>query len=168
MAFILYQKFRQKILIPLRIIPKDGLTPEKLAFSITIGILSGMFPVIGGTTAVGLLLLAIFRQNLVTAQAVSWLMSPFQLVSIIPFMRSGAWILHESPVQITLGQILRAFEPSWWDGLKNLGLLHLYAVLAWALISIPAGFILYYLILSIYNIILRRKLPATSKVTESI
>jgi len=152
-----YQKIRHKILIPLRIIPKQGLSDEKIALSITLGIISGMFPVIGGTTAVSLVLLAAFRQNLATVQALNWIMSPFQLLSIIPFMRTGSWILQKSPVRITLNQIILAFEPGVWAGLKNLGILHLYAVLAWLVIVLPAGLVLYYVFLFIFRYFSREK-----------
>ncbi len=153
----IYQKIRHKILIPLRIIPKEGLSDNKLALSITLGIISGMFPVIGGTTAVSLILLAAFRQNLATVQAMNWIMSPFQLLSIIPFMRLGSWILQRSPVRITLHQIIQAFEPGIWSGLKNLGILHIYAVLAWLLIALPAGLVLNFIFLSFFRYFSRRK-----------
>jgi uncharacterized protein (DUF2062 family) len=153
----IYQKIRHKILIPLRIIPKEGLSNEKLALSITLGILSGMFPVIGGTTAVGLMMLAVLRQNLVTVQAVSWIVSPFQLLSIIPLMRLGSWILQKSPVRITLNQIILAFEPGIWAGLKNLGILHIYAVLAWLLIALPAGIVFNFIFLFFFRYFSRKK-----------
>jgi uncharacterized protein (DUF2062 family) len=165
---ILFRKFRQKVLIPFKIIPKDGLSNQKIALSVTIGIVSGIFPVIGGTTAVGLLLLAAMKQNLVTVQAVSWLMSPIQLLSIIPFMRTGAWILHKSPVHITLNQIMLAFEPGWWMGLKNLGILHLYAALAWAVFALPAGFVLYYSALAITSLMNRKKLVPVEELVDTL
>lgn len=165
---ILYNKFRQKVLIPFKIIPKEGLSTEKIALSVTLGILSGIFPVIGATTAVGLLLLAALKQNLVTVQAVSWFMSPIQLLSIIPFMRAGAWILHKSPVHITLNQIMLAFEPGWWIGLKNLGILHLYAALAWVVFALPAGFVLYYIALGITSLINRKKLVPVEELVDTL
>jgi uncharacterized protein (DUF2062 family) len=157
MSYNLIQKIRQRILIPLRIIPKHGMSDEKLSLSITIGIVSGIFPVIGGTTAVGFLLLAAMRQNLATVQAINWIIAPIQLLSIIPFMRFGSWLLQRDTIHVTLNQIVNAFNPGLWSGLKTLGMLHIYAVLGWIVVGLPIGFVLYYLLLALFQLISKRK-----------
>ena len=147
MAFSIFQKIKRNILVPLKLIPNKGLSNEKISLSITIGIVTGMFPVIGGTTVIGLVMLAVLRQNLAIVQAINWIIAPVQLILIIPFMRLGAEILQQHPVQITLKQIVAAFEPGYWEGIKNLSLLHLYGVIGWILLALPVSFLLYYFLL---------------------
>lgn len=141
------EPIKNRILIPFRIIPRDGLTPEKMALSVTIGIISGLFPVIGFTTLVGLALTAALRQNLVLVQSVSWLLGLFQLLLIIPLMRFGALVWDQHNIHITLGQMQHAFQPGIMSGLQTIGIFHLYGILAWFILIIPTGAFSYYTLL---------------------
>lgn len=134
---------RTKILIPFRLFPKEGLTPEKLAFSITIGLVAGLFPVIGATTLISLLLAMLFRQNLLIVQSVQWIVAVIQILLIIPFMQMGAYILSDHSVHISMQQISLAFQPGIVSGIKTVGILHLYAILTWTLLAIPGGTVSY-------------------------
>ncbi len=152
-----YNKFRNKILIPFKVIPKEGLSNEKIAMSLTIGVVSGFFPVVGGTTAIGFALLMIMKQNIAVVQAVNWIMAPLQLVTVIPFMRLGSSVFMKDHVSITIRQIVHAFEPGFWSGLKTVGMLHFYGVLAWTIIALPAGFLVYFLVIMLLRFIQKRK-----------
>lgn len=147
------EPLRNRVLIPYKIIPRDGLAPEKLALSVTIGIVSGLFPVIGLTTFLSLLLTAAFRQNLALVQTINWIVSLLQLLLIIPLMRMGALILDQQTIRITFRQIERAFQPGILEGLQTVGIFHLYGILAWSLLAIPVGTFLYFTLL----IALRRR-----------
>lgn len=141
----------EKFLKPFKLVPKAGLSPKKLALSVTIGIVSGLFPVFGATTLVSLLLTAIFRQNLLIVQSVQWLLAIFQVVLIIPFMRAGAYLLNQPDFLIGIAQIKQAFEPGLLTGIKTLGVYHTYAILSWTIISIPFGIVLYVSFLVIFR-----------------
>jgi len=145
------EPIKNRILIPFRIIPKEGFTAEKLALSVTIGIVSGLFPVIGFTTIVGLGLTAAFRQNIALVQSVSWLLTLVQLLLIIPLMRMGALIWDQNNIHITLGKIELAFQPGIMEGLQTIGIFHLYGVLAWSILVIPAGTFSYYALLMAFR-----------------
>lgn len=145
------KSFQNKILIPFRLVPKEGLTSEKLAFSITIGILSGLFPVFGATTLLSLFLTMLFRQNLLVVQSVQWLMALFQLMLIIPFMNFGAFLLNQPDLNINIEQIKLAFQPGMFSGIKTIGIFHLYAVFTWTMLAIPVGSILYFAFLSVFR-----------------
>lgn len=145
------ETLRNKFLIPFRLIPKDGLTAEKLAFSATIGVVAGLFPVIGATTIVSLLLTMLFRQNLLVVQSVQWIMALAQLVLIIPFMQFGAYILNAQALHINLDLINLAFQPGFLAGLKTVGIFHLYAILTWTILSVPAGAISYFTLKAVFQ-----------------
>jgi len=142
---------KNKIFIPFQLVPKEGLTAEKLAFSITIGIVSGLFPVIGATTLVSVLLTVLFRQNLMIVQAVQWILGLAQVFLIIPFMQLGAFILNHHGLHITMHQISNAFAPGFLSGIKTVGVLHLYAIMTWSILAIPAGAISYFVFRTIFQ-----------------
>ena len=106
---------------------------------------------IGLTSAVSLLILMLLKQNFTIVQAVNWIVAPIQLLMIIPFMRLGAIVLFKDNVSITLGLIIRAFKPGIWEGLKAIGLLHLYGVLGWIIIALPAGVIFYFFFYTLFR-----------------
>ena len=151
MALKIVGSFRNKILIPFRLIPKDGLSPEKLAFSVTLGIIAGIFPVIGGTTVLGLLLAMIFRQNLLVIQSVQWILALLQIVIIVPFIKLGGYLLNRGRLPINIQQIKLAFRPGILEGLKTIGILHLYGIFFWALLALPLGIISYFTLLFIFK-----------------
>jgi uncharacterized protein (DUF2062 family) len=142
---------KNKIFIPFRLVPKEGLTAEKLAFSITIGIVAGLFPVIGATTLVSVLLTLLFRQNLMIVQAVQWILGLAQVFLVIPLMQLGAFILNQHSLHITMHQISIAFQPGFFSGIKTVGILHLYAILTWSILAIPASAISYFAFRTIFQ-----------------
>jgi uncharacterized protein (DUF2062 family) len=151
MALKIFDKLKNKILIPFKLVPKAGLSAEKLAFSVTIGIIAGLFPVIGTTTLLSLLLTLLFRQNLLIVQSVQWLMALFQLLLIIPFMRLGTWLMNNPELQINIDHIKLAFEPGILEGIKTIGTMHLYGILGWIVIAIPVGAVSYVTFLYVFR-----------------
>jgi uncharacterized protein (DUF2062 family) len=142
---------RDKILIPFQLIPKEGLSPEKLAFSLTIGIISGVFPVLGATTILSLLLTLLFRQNLLVVQSVQWILALVQILLIIPFIQFGAFLLHQPAIHISIQQISIAFKPGWFSGFRTIGILHLYGILTWAILAIPVSAASYFGFLTFFQ-----------------
>jgi len=145
------QKFRDKLLVPIRLVPKNGLSAEKLAFSIAIGIVAGLFPVIGATTVVSLLLTWIFKQNILVVQSVQWALALVQVLLIVPFIRLGAFILQVPRCSISIEQINLAFKPGVLEGIKAIGVLQLYGIFTWLLIAVPLGAICYFSALKIFK-----------------
>jgi uncharacterized protein (DUF2062 family) len=162
MIWKLVDRIKYKILIPFKIIPRHGLSSEKLALSFTIGIIGGVFPVIGLTSIVSLLILMVLKQNFTIVQAMSWLVAPIQLVMILPFMRLGALVLFQDNMSITLGLIIKAFKPGVWEGIKTIGLLHLYGVLGWVIIALPVGVVLYFIFFVLFRFLKKVKKAGTS------
>ncbi len=151
MSSKIIESFTNKILIPFRLVPKDGLTPETLAFSITLGIISGIFPVLGMTTLLSLLLTILFRQNLLVVQSVQWILALVQILLIIPFMKFGAYLLNQNVVHISIQQINRAFQPGMLSGIKTVGIFHLYGILTWLILVVPASAVSYFGLLVIFQ-----------------
>jgi uncharacterized protein (DUF2062 family) len=151
MSLKIIDSIRNKFLIPFRLLPEEGLTPEKLAFSVTLGIISGIFPVIGMTTLLSVILTMVFRQNLLVVQSVQWILALVQVLLIIPFMQFGAYLLNQNVLLISIGQISHAFQPGMLSGIRTVGILHLYGILTWFILAIPASAVSYFGFLLIFQ-----------------
>jgi len=151
MSLKVVESLTSRVLIPFRLVPKDGLTPEKLAFSVTLGIISGIFPVLGMTTVLSIVLTMLFRQNLLIVQSVQWILALAQVMLIIPFMQFGAFLLNQNGIHINMQQINHAFQPGMLSGIKTVGLFHLYGILTWLILVIPAGAASYYGFLFVFQ-----------------
>jgi uncharacterized protein (DUF2062 family) len=143
--------FTDKILIPFRLTAGSGLTPDKLAFSVTIGIIAGIFPVLGTTTLLSLFLTLLFRQNIVIVQSVQWLFALLQIILIIPFMQFGAFLLNQQAIHISMQEINAAFQPGFISGIKTIGIFQLYAILSWTILAIPASAISYFTLKAVFH-----------------
>ena len=145
------QAIYNRFLVPFRLMPAEGLSAGKIAFSLSLGIIAGIFPVIGATTLLSLLFTFLFRLNILIVQSVQWTVALFQLLLIVPFMKSGAYLLTQKNIHINTSQLQQAFEHGTMAGVKSLWILHLYGIFSWILIAVPAGFILYFLFLHIFS-----------------
>lgn len=83
-----------------------GATPEKLAWSIAIGLVIGINPILGSTTLVCLAAAAVLRLNLVASQIGNHIVYPLQLILLIPFVHLGTLLFHTAPLKLTTGEIL--------------------------------------------------------------
>lgn len=151
MLFRITESITKKVLIPFQLVPKEGLTSEKLALSVTLGIVSGIFPVLGMTTVLSIILTMLFRQNLLIVQSVQWIMALAQIMLIIPFMQFGAYMLNAHTLPISMAQINHAFQPGMISGIRTVGIFHLYGILTWLILVIPASAASYYGFLLIFQ-----------------
>jgi uncharacterized protein (DUF2062 family) len=77
---------------PVRESLRRGLTPERVALALAVGVAAGLFPLVGTTTLLGFALGAALRLNLAVVQVGNWLVSPAQLALLVPLVRLGRWL----------------------------------------------------------------------------
>jgi uncharacterized protein (DUF2062 family) len=154
---IMFFWLRTKLLQPLLAFLKQGITPQKLAWSIAIGFVIGIFPMIGLTTVLAFLFAFIFRLNIAATQLVNYAVYPLQILLIIPFFQVGAWAVGEKEVFFSLDDLLKTFSNNIFLALQTLGWAVLYAVLAWFVIAIPLCLGIYSLCFSIFSKFLKEK-----------
>ena len=83
----------------------QGITAEKIALSLAFGIMLGVFPVLGTTSLLCLIVAILFRLNLPAVQLVNILVYPLWFLLLVPFIRVGER-LFGAPPAITISQIL--------------------------------------------------------------
>ena len=113
----------------------QGITPEKIALSIALGITLGIFPVLGATTILYAIAAMRLKLNQPIIQLVNWLVYPLQLASILVFVRIGQWITHAPPVNFSVPDLIQTFHQSPLKFLQEFGVCQLQGLIAWLFIA---------------------------------
>lgn len=123
------------LLAPIRSLLTQGLSPRLLALSLAVGLVVGIFPVLGTTTVLCTLFAAALRLNLVAVQTVHFLMTPVQLLLIIPFVRVGEWVLGRAPQPLSISEGLALIAQGAVNAVAVLWDAILHAMLGWLLLG---------------------------------
>jgi uncharacterized protein (DUF2062 family) len=151
--------FRRRIARPILELLRQGVTPEKMALSLALGVALGVFPVLGTTTALCALAALILRLNLPAIQIVNYFVYPAQIALLIPFFRMGEKLFRAPHLPLSVAQILAAVHASFWDATRFLWTTIWHAAVVWCLLA-PLFVALAYVALVP---ILRRAVRRTSK-----
>ena len=148
---------QDRIVRPVRELLRQGTSPEKIALSIAFGLIVGIFPALGWTTALCFLGAVVFRLNIPAVQLVNYFVYPLQLALMIPFIRAGELLFDSARMPLSIAQILAMIKADAGHAIRVLWVSTLHAVAVWALIA-PVAVYVIYLILSP---MLRRLAPAS-------
>jgi uncharacterized protein (DUF2062 family) len=77
------------------------------------GTVIGVFPVLGSTTVLCLLLAMVLRLNLVAIQVLNWVVYPLQIALILPFIQLGQRLFSDALIEISLDQLQAVFAQGW-------------------------------------------------------
>jgi uncharacterized protein (DUF2062 family) len=138
--------FLKQRLVPIRALLTQGMSPRMLALSLAVGAIVGIFPVLGTTTILCTIAAAALRLNLVAVQTVHFLLTPVQLLLIIPFVRVGEWILEAPPQPLTIAEGMAIIQQGALHAISVLRDAILHAMLGWLLLG-PVTLWLVYLVL---------------------
>jgi uncharacterized protein (DUF2062 family) len=121
----------------------QGVTPEKIALSLTIGAVMGTFPLLGTTTTICTVLAIVLGLNLPAIQLANYAVYPVQLLLLLPEIRVGEKLTHSAPLTLSVAQITAMVRADRWFAARTLWHSAEHALIGWALFAIPATFILY-------------------------
>jgi hypothetical protein len=127
--------FRRRIARPIVDLLRQGVTPEKMALSLALGVALGVFPMLGTTTALCALVAFIWRLNLPAIQIVNYFVYPLQIALLLPFFRLGEKLFGAPHLPLSASQILATVHASFWDATRFLWTTIWHAALAWCLIA---------------------------------
>ena len=137
---------RRRIVIPILDLLRQGITPEKIALSIALGITLGVTPVLGSTSILCFLAAVVFRLNAPAIQLVNYFVYPLQFALLIPFIRMGEWIFAARPAGISLAQIANLIRADAWNAIAVLWTATMHALVAWLAIGSLASLVIYLLL----------------------
>lgn len=73
---------------------RQGISPQRLALTLSLGFAIGCIPIVGVTTLVCIGLAMALRLNLPAITAANYAVMPLQVVLILPFVRLGGWLFN--------------------------------------------------------------------------
>lgn len=138
---------RRKLLDPLLALLRQGVTPERIAISIALGMILGVFPVLGSTTLLCAVVALVLRLNLPAIQLVNYIVYPLQVALLIPFIRLGEKIFRARPLPLSLAQIAAKIHANMWHAIQDLWVTTVHAMVAWMLVCLPVAAIIYFVLL---------------------
>lgn len=126
---------------------RQGLTPERIALCLALGVIIGCFPIsFGAATVLATVAALTLRLNLPAIQLANYAAAPLQIALFIPFMRIGEFLTRSKPLPLSIGQILAMIKADLWGSVMQLWGSILHAVAGW-LVAGPAFAALIYAIL---------------------
>lgn len=136
---------QKRILDPIVDLLRQGITPQKIALSLALGIVLGVFPVIGSTTLLCTAAALVLRLNLPAIQLVNYLVYPLQVVLLLPFYRAGEILFGAEHLPISVKEILGMIEADVWDAIVLLWDTTVHAMVVWVLVAPVVSLLLYVL-----------------------
>src|SRR5215469_5502642 len=113
----------------------QGVTPQKIALSIALGISLGVFPILGTTTMLCAIAALRLKLNQPIIQLVNWLVYPLQLGLMLVFVRIGQWITHAPQMSLSIPELVQTLHDSPFKFMQEFGISALQGVLAWLFIA---------------------------------
>ncbi len=133
----------RKLIQPFIDLLKQGVTPEKIALTIALGISLGVIPIIGSTTMLCTLAAVTLRLNLPAILLINGVVYPLQLMLVVPFLRAGAWFFRVDGPKISIGEIFHLIRTDVWHAITTLWVATMHALVIWLIAGCVASGIVY-------------------------
>jgi len=134
---------RKRLADPVLLLAKQGLTPETLALSLTLGATLGLFPVLGATTALCVAAGVALRLSHPALQLANYAVAPLQVPLILAFVRLGERFAGAAPMPFSVERLLFFFREDPLAFLQRFGGTGLHAILGWLALAPMLGGVLY-------------------------
>ncbi len=142
--------FKRTLVTPLINFLKQGLSPEKLALCVALGVVLGIFPMLGSTTLLCTGAALLLRLNMPAIQLINYFAYPVQLMLFIPFIRAGELLFNQPPIPLDLALIFSMLETDMLGAIQSLWWTNFRGMVVWAMIAAPLGFGVYYLLVPLF------------------
>lgn len=126
--------WRRRVVAPLRALLTQGVTPDRIAFTLAIGTACSLFPFLGLTSLLNLGAGLALRLNQPLLQVLNQLLGPLQLLLILPYVRCGEWLWGAGGHRFTVAEMVAVFrEAAFGEFLQQFGWAGVHAFSAWVL-----------------------------------
>jgi hypothetical protein len=142
----------------------QGISPRRLAFTLSVGFVLGCIPVVGVPTGLCVVVALLLRLNQPAIQAANYAAMPFQVALIVPFARLGGKLApHAAQPALNLTGLTSALAHSpiqlvmhsSGTFLGQLGIFAAQALLAWLLLAVPMALVMTIMLTGVF-----RRVPA--------
>lgn len=128
--------WQRRVVAPILAQLKQGITPEKIALTIALGFVLGIFPILGACTILCAGAAIWLRLNQPIIQLVNYFVYPLQIVLLIPFYRAGEKLFGAEPVPIAdVADLARRFADGPWQFILDYGRVGFYGIVVWLIVA---------------------------------
>jgi uncharacterized protein (DUF2062 family) len=113
----------------------QGVTPQKIALTVALGLSLGIFPILGATTTLCGIVGICLKLNQPIIQMVNWLVYPVQLSLILVFIRIGEWIMRAPHISFSVPELIQKFHESPGRFFQQFGMTGVHGIVAWLIIA---------------------------------
>ena len=125
---------------------KQGITPEKVALTIALGVVIGIFPILGATTLLCGLVAVRLRLNQPIIQLVNYLTYPVQIIMLLPFYRTGETLLGRQHMPLSIPMLIERFRENTGRFFGDFGMIGLGGIGVWCILAPLVGTVLYFML----------------------
>ncbi len=115
-----------------------GADPDKLAWSLALGVVVGVNPLLGSTTVLALGLASAFRLNIVASQVGNHAMYPVEILLFPVFIKLGDVLFGTKKLPLEGGALWHAAKYHPWDTTRLRGSWEWHALGVWAMFAAVA------------------------------
>jgi uncharacterized protein (DUF2062 family) len=115
---------------------KQGASPEKLSWTIALGLTLGIFPIMGSTSLVCFIAGYFLKLNQPILHLFKTLTYPLHLALILVFIRIGQHLNGVPPIKFSIPQLLARFMDDPAQFARDFGVAALHGIEAWALAAL--------------------------------
>jgi uncharacterized protein (DUF2062 family) len=124
-----------RVLRPLLRLANGGASHERIAWSLAIGLVIGINPILGTTTVAMLALAWVLRLNVVASQIGTHAMTPLQLLLFLPFVKAGTLLFHDAALPMSKKDIIHLSHRHPLQLIRLLWQWEWHALVVWAVLS---------------------------------
>jgi uncharacterized protein (DUF2062 family) len=132
---------RRKLVSPVVRMLRHGASPQRLAWSLAAGLVIGINPIIGSTTAATVAVTQLFRLKHAASQIGVHGAYPLQLLLLLPFLHAGTVLFGTDPLPLQKTELLRLIHEHPLQLLQSLWMWEWHALVVWvgfAVVLMPA------------------------------
>jgi uncharacterized protein (DUF2062 family) len=128
--------WQRRVIAPILGQLRQGITPEKIALTLALGAVLGIFPILGSSTLLCLLAGLWLRLNQPILQLVNYLIYPAQILLLLPFYRAGETLFQQPHVPIfSVAELVGRFQDSPAKFFFDYGMVGVYGIVVWCLFA---------------------------------
>jgi uncharacterized protein (DUF2062 family) len=142
----------RKLILPFVELLKQGMSPEKIALTVALGISLGVVPVIGSTTTLCTLAAISLRLNLPAIMLVNGVVYPLQIALLVPFLRAGAWLFRVDGPKLTVTQIFHLITTNLWHAILTLWVATMHALVVWLILGCAVSGLVYLVVVTLLRL----------------
>lgn len=121
--------------MPLKNQLTQGITPEKLGWTVGAGLAAGVFPILGSTSILAFFVALVFRLNQPVIHIFSTMMYPVHLATILVFIRLGQMMYGVELIRFSIPELFARFTEDWLQFAKDFGLAAWHGITVWLMVA---------------------------------